>query len=150
MKQILILAVLFAVVAATWSCSSHTVGKNNKADTVAGYIHHPKTAVDSNKNDSIAMAQVEQLPEFNNILKWYQQENKDTSRHISVVIAQEPVKGFGYYWVKIGEDTPDHFVDMEHFYVDTAHLAVHYLDIEVDSVLTLDQWRKSGKDRWLK
>jgi hypothetical protein len=150
MKQNFILTVLFALAVVTWSCGNHTAEKTKGPDTVAGYIRHPKTMADSDKNDSLAMAQVEQLPEFNNMLKWYQQANKDTSRHISVIISQEPTKGFGYYWVKVGEDAPGHFTDMEHFYVDTAHLAVHYLDMEYDSVLTLSQWRKSGKDKWLK
>ena len=142
-KVACVLVVLFAV----WSCNSDS--KKVVAAPKIELNQNPKTAADSNKNDSIAIAQVTALPEFNNILKSFQKSNKDTTQHIGVVIGQEPVKGFNYYWVKVGvNDSNDEFKDMEHFYVNSKDQTVHYLDIKTDSLMSLEQWRGSGKDNW--
>jgi hypothetical protein len=147
MKNIFRALCLLGVIFAVWSCSS-----DSKKTATAHKIElnqNPKTAADSNKNDSIAIAQVTALPEFNNILKSFQKNNKDTTQHIGVVIGQEPVKGFNYFWVKIGvNDSEDQFKDMEHFYVNAKDQTVHYLDIKTDSLMSLEQWRGSGKDSW--
>jgi hypothetical protein len=149
MRNFLVLFVLIVCLAVA-ACNSNKPKAVKKVDTVAGYAQHPKTAADSDKNDSIAIAQVQQLPEFNRIFKWCQTTNKDTSRHFAVTIGQEPSEGFNNYWIRIGEDTPDHFVDIEQFYVDSKNLSVHYLDPVTDSAMTIEQWRKSGKDKWVK
>ena len=146
-KNIIKATILLLVFGVAISCNS------NHAETAAQpkieLNQNPKTAADSNKNDSIAIAQVTALPEFNNILKSFQKTNKDTTQHIGVVIGQEPVKGFNYYWVKVGvNDSNDEFKDMEHFYVNSKDQTVHYLDIKTDSLMSLEQWRGSGKDNW--
>jgi len=146
MKNVFKVACLFVLLFAVWSCNSSSP-KTVTAPKIELNLN-PKTAADSNKNDSIAIAQVTALPEFNNILKWFQKNNKDTTRHVGVVIGQEPVKGFDYYWVKIGVDHPDRFEDLEHFYVNAKDQSVHYLDIKTDSLMSLSQWRGSGKDSW--
>lgn len=147
MKNVFKVAFLFIVMFAIWSCNSSSP-KTAKVPKIELNLN-PKTAADSNKNDSVAIAQVTALPEFNNILKWFQKNNKDTTRHIGVVIGQEPVKNFYYYWVKIGvNDSNDEFKDLEHFYVSSKDQSVHYLDIKTDSLMSLDQWRGSGKDTW--
>ena len=147
MKHIFKAIYVFPILIAVWSCNSDA----KKAFDVPKIElnQNPKTAADSNKNDSIAIAQVTALPEFNNILKSFQKTNKDTTQHIGVVIGQEPVKGFNYFWVKIGvNDSEDQFKDMEHFYVNSKDQTVHYLDIKTDSLMSLQQWRGSGKDNW--
>jgi len=147
MKNVLKAAVLLFVFAITYSCNSNSA--KTDAPKKIELILHPTTAADSDKNDSVAIAQVTALPEFNNILKWFQKNNKDTAtRHIGVIIGQEPVKEFKYYWVKVGVDGPDKFEDLEHFYVNDQDETVHYLDIKTDSLMSLDQWRNSGKDTW--
>ena len=146
MKNLFKVSCLFVLVFAIWSCNS-SAPKTAAAPKIE-LNQSPKTAADSNKNDSIAIAQVTALPEFNNILKWFQKNNKDTTNHIGVIIGQEPVKGFNYYWVKVGVDHPDRFEDLEHFYVNAKDQSVHYLDIKTDSLMSLGQWRGSGKDSW--
>ena len=147
MKNVFKVACLFVLLFAIWSCNSS--GKKTVTTPKLELNLNPKTAADSNKNDSIAIAQVTALPEFNNILKWFQKNNKDTTQHIGVVIGQEPVKGFNYFWVKVGvNDSNDQFKDMEHFYVNSKDQTVHYLDIKTDSLMSLEQWRGSGKDNW--
>jgi hypothetical protein len=137
--------VLVAII--VYACNSST--QKIAAPLKIELNQNPKTAADSNKNDSIAIAQVTALPEFNNILKSFQKNNKDTTQHIGVVIGQEPVKGFNYYWVKVGvNDNDDQFKDLEHFYVNSKDQSVHYLDIKTDSLMSLGQWRGSGKDSW--
>jgi len=147
MKYIFKAIFMFSILIAACSCNSNT--KKAAAPIKIELNSNPKTAADSNKNDSIAIAQVTALPEFNNILKSFQKTNKDTTLHIGVVIGQEPVKGFNYFWVKVGvNDSNDEFKDMEHFYVNAKDQTVHYLDIKTDSLMSLDQWRNSGKDSW--
>lgn len=147
MKAILKVLCVLMVGFAVWSCNSSS--KKTVSTPKIELNQSPKTAADSNKNDSIAIAQVTALPEFNNILKSFQKTNKDTTQHIGVVIGQEPVKGFNYYWVKVGvNDSNDEFKDLEHFYVNSKDQTVHYLDIKTDSLMSLDQWRESGKDSW--
>jgi hypothetical protein len=147
MRYILKAIYVVPMLIAAYSCNSTT--KKIAAPAKIELNQSPKTAADSNKNDSIAIAQVTALPEFNNILKWFQKNNKDTTQHIGVVIGQEPVKGFNYFWVKVGvNDNNDQFKDMEHFYVNSKDQTVHYLDIKTDSLMSLEQWRGSGKDSW--
>jgi len=147
MKSIFRFFCLLVVILAVYSCNSDS--KKAAAPIKIELNQNPKTPADSNKNDSIAIAQVTALPEFNNILKSFQKTNKDTTLHIGVVIGQEPVKGFNYFWVKVGvNDSNDEFKDMEHFYVNAKDQTVHYLDIKTDSLMSLDQWRNSGKDSW--
>jgi hypothetical protein len=147
MKNMFKAAALLAVLFMVYSCSS-----NSQKTVSAPKIdlnQHPVTAADSNKNDSIAIAQVTALPEFNNILKWFQKSNKDTTKQIGVIIGQEPIKDFKYYWVKVGvNDSNDEFKDLEHFYVNAKDQSVHYLDVKTDSLMSLEQWRGSGKDSW--
>ena len=147
MKNIYKAAGLMLVAIIVYACNSNT--QKIAAPLKIELNQNPKTAADSNKNDSIAIAQVTALPEFNNILKSFQKNNKDTTQHIGVVIGQEPVKGFNYYWVKVGvNDNDDQFKDLEHFYVNSKDQSVHYLDIKTDSLISLGQWRGSGKDSW--
>jgi len=147
MKNIYKAAGLMLVAIIVYACNSNT--QKIAAPLKIELNQNPKTAADSNKNDSIAIAQVTALPEFNNILKSFQKNNKDTTQHIGVVIGQEPVKGFNYYWVKVGvNDNDDQFKDLEHFYVNSKDQSVHYLDIKTDSLMSLGQWRGSGKDSW--
>jgi hypothetical protein len=148
MKSILKVITLFFVLAIACSCNSNSAKTNNQPKKIE-LNQSPKTAADSNKNDSVAIAQVTALPEFNNILKSFQKNDKDTTLHVGVVIGQEPVKGFNYFWVKVGvNDSNDEFKDMEHFYVNAKDQTVHYLDIKTDSLMSLEQWRGSGKDNW--
>jgi hypothetical protein len=107
-----------------------------------------KTVSDGNKNDSLAMAQIEMLSEYKHLLKWYDKTNKDTSRHIAVLVDERPTHRFNYYQITVGEDMPDHFLAMMHFYVDAKNQSVKFLDVETDSLMTLSQWRNSGKDEW--
>jgi len=147
MKNIYKAAGLMLVAIIVYACNSNT--QKIAAPLKIELNQNPKTAADSNKNDSIAIAQVTALPEFNNILKSFQKNNKDTTQHIGVIIGQEPVKGFNYYWVKVGvNDNDDQFKDLEHFYVNSKDQSVHYLDIKTDSLMSLGQWRGSGKDSW--
>jgi hypothetical protein len=105
-----------------------------------------KAQVDSDKYADSAMDVVEKLPEVKYLLARFNKENKDTTHHFALNVPKAPGKDFKYYWVRVGEDTPDHFATYEHFYVDPKDFTVYYYDVTSDSVLTIDQWRKSGKD----
>lgn len=131
------------------ACNLHQE-KTKKAGAIVIHPDSQLATLYRERNDSIAMAQVEKLSEYKNILKWYDKVNKDTTRHIAVIAMGEPNKSFNCYQIVIGEDTRDHFVEMEHFYVDAKTLAIKHIDIETDSAYTISQWRKGGKDVWMK
>lgn len=97
------------------------------------------------KGDSIAMVQIEKLPEYKILLKQFHKLNHDNSNHFVVMLAARPNSSFKYYWIKLGEDNPNRFHEWAHFYVKTKNMAVYYYDTASDSILTLKQWRKSGK-----
>ena len=65
-----------------------------------------------------------------------------------MLVEERPKKGSNYYQVTVGEDMPDHFVAMMHFYVDTKDQSIKYLDMESDKLMTLNDWRNSGNDEW--
>lgn len=105
----------------------------------------PKTTADSDRNDSIAIAQVDNLPEVKNLMKSFKKTNKDTTVHMAVLLAQRPDKSLNYYWIKVGMDGPYMFQTLMHFYVDPKDLSVRYYDPASDSTFTLAEWRKSSK-----
>ena len=109
-----------------------------------------KAEADSERFADSAMDVVGNLPEVKNLAARFNKENSDTSHHFAMNVPQGPGKDFKYYWVRVGEDTPDHFATWEHFYVDPKDFTVYYYDVLSDSVMTINQWRKSGKDKWYK
>jgi hypothetical protein len=109
-----------------------------------------KARIDSDKYADSAMTVVENLPEIKALSDRFNKENKHTSHHFALNVAQGPGKDFKYYWVRAGEDTHDHFAAYEHFYVDPKDFTIYYYDVVSGSVMTIDQWRKSGKDKWYK
>ena len=129
-------------------CSCNTNPRKAVSKSKIDVNESSKAITDNDKNDSVAMAQIETLPEYKHLLTWHNKTNKDTSRHIAVLVEERPKKGSNYYQVTVGEDMPDHFVAMMHFYVDAKDQSIKYLDVETDSLITLKQWRNSGKDEW--
>src|ERR1700761_541125 len=109
MKNTCILLILLLALVITAGCNDHRE-TNNKAAT---HVPHQLTKADSEMNDSVAVAQVEDLPEYKHIIERFNKAGKDTNRHIAILIDAEPTKATNYYQLEVGEDTPDHFVDME-------------------------------------
>ena len=123
-----------------YSCNT-----NHKNNFISTNSHRTAKSADSIKNDSIAMAQIEKLPEFKKLRERFNNLNHDTSNHFLVMVAEEPDTALKYYWVKVGEANPNSFHAWAHFYVDPKNLAVSYYDTVSDSLFTLEEWRKSGK-----
>jgi hypothetical protein len=146
MKRLFLAQISLLILMVVSSC--HTGSTKNKNRDSIKLTLNSKTAIDSEKNDSIAIAKVTALPEFNNISKWFRRTNKDTAKRVGEIIDQEPDNKFKYYSVRVGVDGPLRFENLEYFYVDARTLSVSHLDLETDSVMSLGEWRKSGKDNW--
>jgi len=145
----ILLTVIFAI------CSCQTKVKkivNIKSDSIQKpkpINRISKAEADSDKYVDSAMTAVEKLPEIRNLRIWFYNMKPDTSHHFALNVPEGPRKDLNYYWVRVGEDTPDHFGTYENFYVDAKSFTVYY-GVEQDSMLTIKQWRKSGKDKWYK
>jgi len=105
---------------------------------------------DSDRYVDSAMSVVWDLPEVKNLSRWFYKQQPDTSHHFALDVPDGPHKDFNYYWVRVGEDTPDHFGTYENFCVSSKDFTVYHYNESGDSVITIDQWRKSGKDKWYK
>lgn len=157
-KQIDIRNLLSAVglIIAFVICSCHS--KANKTDRKA--IDTPgktvlakqllKAKADTERYEDSALTVVEKLPEVKTLKARFDKQNLDTSHHFALLLGRKPDTSFKYYWVEVGDDTPVRFETYENFYVDPKSFIVYYdyYDVVSDSVsvLTIDQWRKSGKD----
>lgn len=123
---------------------ARSIGSIQKPDTA----QMPPKLPGSDKNDTVAMQQVKQLPEIKE-LKRRILYNRDSTHHIVLAVEKRPDAKFKYYKVVVGDKGPDKFQAIFHFYVDPGASSVCYFDAPSDSVFSLDQWRKSGKD-WIK
>jgi hypothetical protein len=127
---------------------NHRPAKTKKADT--RQANPRKLATADSERENNAVAQIENLPEYKHFMKWFDTANKDSSHHIAILTQAEPTKGANYYQLELGVDGPLRFEDMDLFYVDAKTFAVQHIDKETGYPTTLTQWRKSGKDDWLK
>lgn len=150
MKTIYILLVLLSGLFIIMAGCNNQSAKAKKAATVTAHLPPKLATPDSERNDSIAFAQIEKLREYERMQKSFDKTNKDTAYHFRILLHQEPEKGFKYYWMTVGEDGPYMFHTWEHFYVNAHDWSVYHYDTTSDSTLTIDQWRKSGKDGWMK
>jgi hypothetical protein len=146
MKATSALPLFLLALAIAIGCNNHP----KTAHTVIKPLQHGQTKADSERNDSIAFAQIEKLPEYKHMEEDFDKRIKDTAYHFTVLLNQEPDTSFKYYWMKVGTDGPDRFSTWEHFYVDPHNWSVYHYDTASDSILSIAQWRKSGKDDWLK
>jgi hypothetical protein len=129
-------------------CNSHSA-KKKKVDSIKN-APHQLTAADSERAEDYAVAQIEKLTEYQHLTRWFDTANKDSSLHIAILTEATPTKNTDYYQFELGVDGPERFQDMELFYVDAKTLTVQHVDKETGYPTTITQWRKSGKDDWLK
>lgn len=64
-------------------------------------------------------------------------------RHLSVYIETPPTPQDSYYWIKVAEDNGGSYVTYYTFAVDSKTRAVKYYNPVLDSLLTIEQWRKT-------
>ena len=147
-KIVLPLFVLFAALSITYSCHSKVRTRRTDSIQSAYTAQMPPKLPGGDKDDTIAMQQVKQLPEIRE-LERRNAYNRDSTQHIVLAVEKRPDAKFKYYKVVAGNKGPDKFQAIFHFYVDPKTSSVFYYDAPSDSVFTLDQWRKSGKD-WIK
>jgi hypothetical protein len=142
------LFILMLGMSTLYSCHSKAHQKHNDSTQSAYTSGMPPKLTGSDKHDSIAIQQVKQLPEIKELQRRIT-FNRDTTHHIVLSVEKRPDSRFKYYKVLVGDKGPDTFQLIFHFYVDPKMLSVFYYDAPSDSVFTLEQWRKSGKD-WIK
>ena len=138
MKTICILVILSAFI---FGCNLNS--KNQpKQNTPAGSVPYDE------KTDSVVQSLIERLPEFK-ILDARFKKKLDLSHHLTLFTTQRPDSSFKFYWVQAGDDNPDRFEPWYNFYVNLKDSTVLFYDTVSDSILTMQQWRKSGKDNLL-
>lgn len=150
MKQTTAAFALFSVLIITMGCNNRPAKQKTITRDTTSHNQSRPTAADTAKGDSIAVAQIEKLPEYKRITAWFDTASKDSTHHIAILVEAEPTKQTNYYQLELGEDGPERFANMELFYVDAQTYAVKHVDNETDSASTIEQWRKSGKDDWWK
>ena len=64
-------------------------------------------------------------------------------RHLSTYIETPPTATDPYYWVKVAEDNGGNYVTYYSFGVQARTHAIQYYDAMQDSLISLNQWRKS-------
>ncbi|WP_345949264.1 hypothetical protein ABDD95_20675 [Mucilaginibacter sp. PAMB04274] len=64
-------------------------------------------------------------------------------RHLSVYAETTPTKEDLYYWIKVAENNGGSYVAYYTFAVDSKTRDVRYYDPMQDSLLTIEQWRKT-------
>lgn len=147
----LILTLLFILMlgmSALYSCHSKAHQKHNDSTQSAYISQMPPKLAGNDKNDTLAILQVKQLPEVKELERRILY-NRDTTHHIVLAVEKRPDSKFKYYKVLVGDKGRDTFQPIFHFYVDPKNSSMFYYDAPSDSVFTLEQWRKSGKD-WIK
>jgi hypothetical protein len=142
------LFILMLGMTALYSCHSKAHSKHNDSTQSAYSAQMPPELPGSDAHDTIAMNQVRQLPEVKELERRITY-NRDTTHQIVLAVEKKPDSRFKYYKVLVGDKGRDTFQPIFHFYVDPKMLSVFYYDAPSDSVFTLEQWRKSGKD-WIK
>lgn len=145
--RIVLLFMLIAGMSIVYSCHSKAHAKHNDSTQSVYTAKMPPKLLGNDKQDTPMMQRVKQLPEVKELERRIT-FNRDTTHHIVFSVEKRPDSRFKYYKVLVGDKGRDTFQPIFHFYVD-ANLTVFYYDAPSDSVLTLDQWRKSGKD-WIK
>jgi hypothetical protein len=146
--KIILLLILTTGISIIYSCHSKTRAKRNDSVQNTYAAQMPPKLPGSDRNDTIAMQQVKQLSEVKE-LERRNAYNRDSTQHIVEAVEKRPDSKFKYYKVVVGDKGPDKFQAIFHFYVYPKTWSVFYYDVSSDSVFTLDQWRKSGKD-WIK
>jgi hypothetical protein len=86
------------------------------------------------------------LKEVQDKIKYVENASKGT-RHLGVVIFEEPSKESNYYWVKAKEDNRMNYVSHFNFFVDPKTLAIKYYDPVNDTLLNIKAWRRASKNR---
>ena len=145
--RIALLFVFLAGISIVYSCHSKAHAKHNDSMQNAYTAQMPSKLPGNDKRDTLIMQQVKQLPEIKELERRILY-NRDTTHHIVEAVEKRPDSKFKYYKVVVGDKGSDKFQPIFRFYVD-PNLSVFYYDAPSDSVFTLDQWRKSGKD-WIK
>ena len=80
------------------------------------------------------------LPEVKARMRYVDSASGGT-RHLAVVLYDQPTKERKYYWVKVWEDNGGNYVSHFNFFVAPGTLDVKYLDTQTDSLLDLTTWR---------
>jgi hypothetical protein len=135
MKAICIFLILSGLI---FSCKQNAKSQSGLHKRV------PNKEIDE-KKDSVATALVECLPEFKNLGLRFK-KTLNSSHHLALLITQRPESSFKFYCVQAGDDNPDRFEPLYNFYVNLKDSSVFFYDTVADSVLTMQQWRKSGED----
>jgi len=69
-------------------------------------------------------------------------KNPSLKHKLSILTAGTPADEQPYYWLKVGEDTPDNFVTIYHFHVYLHPLKIMNYDVINDEEIGLDEWEK--------
>lgn len=73
--------------------------------------------------------------------------NSKGSSILKPMIHKRPGKDFDHYWVKVVEDSGGSLITHFNFFIDPKSLEIRFFDAGKDRVMTLSQWRRSGKKK---
>lgn len=69
-------------------------------------------------------------------------KNASLQHKLAILTAGTPADGEPYYWLKVGEDTPDNFVTIYHFHVYLHPLKIMSYSVSEEKEISLDTWEK--------
>lgn len=96
----------------------------------------------SKNKEDIAIDQVMALPEIKQKNIEVEKDSRG-KRHLSGYVVTLPTSKDPYYWVNVAEDNGDSNVTYYSFAVDNRDLHIEYYDPLQDSLISIEQWRKT-------
>lgn len=97
---------------------------------------------ESSKQEDQAVERVLDLPEMKQAARQIEQSSQGKN-HLTAYVETPPTVAEPYYWVKVGEDNGGSIVTEYMFTVDQKSGAIKYDDLSKDTLITLQEWRKS-------
>jgi hypothetical protein len=100
------------------------------------------STVNNNDIEEKIIDTIFKLTEVKERAKYIDQQTKG-KRHLKVWVEDTPkLPDQKYFWIKVGEDNGTNLVTHFNFYVYPGSMRIMYYDIQADSAITLDNWRK--------
>lgn len=96
----------------------------------------------SKNKEDIAIDKVMALPEIKQKSIEVEKDSKG-KRHLSGYMVAIPTSNDLYYWVNVAEDNGDSYVTYYSFAVDNRDFHIEYYDSLQDSLISIEQWRKT-------
>lgn len=142
MKRSHYLFILYTIVYLL-SCNSSSNIPPGKSKITDNTKTLPSVVAAKPTDDSILLEKaIDSIRNTAKVKSLYASINKHpASQHnLAIMVASGPGDGQPYYWLKVGDDTPDHFATIYHFHVYLHPLKIMNYDVEEDGEVSLEEW----------